>query len=131
MEKNILFVDDDQGVLEVIGERIKSWGYQLFRASGGKEALSIINEEEIDIIILDYMMPELDGLKTLKKIRKINKNIPVIMFTAYPDQKSIKGSENLGVSAYVPKMNVSSNSITSLRTSIDLVSKKIDKDRAQ
>jgi len=126
-EIRILLVDDDEGILEVIGERIKSWGYQLLKCSSGKEAIDIIKRGDVDVVILDYMMPELDGVSTLKQIRERSQDIPVIMFTAYPDKKSIRGCERLGVIAYVPKMSVSVDSMTCLRTAIKLAAKAVRK----
>lgn len=88
----ILLVDDEVDLLELMSKRIESWGYDLIVATNGKEALDMLKSEEPDIIVLDYMMPDMDGVATLKKIRAMHNKIPVIMFTAFPDEKSIEGT---------------------------------------
>ncbi|MBU1112368.1 MAG: response regulator, partial [Candidatus Omnitrophica bacterium] len=74
---------------------------------------------------LDYLMPKKNGLVTLKALRKINRDIPVIMFTAYSDEKSIKGAENLGVIAFVPKISAYSDSQQALRAALGMAEKTI------
>ena len=83
-KKNILLVDDDVDLLKIIGSRIKIWGYGLIEAQNGKEALQAIKDSRPDIVVLDYMLPDMNGIAVLEEIRKINREIPVIMFTAYP-----------------------------------------------
>ena len=119
----ILLVDDEESILTVVGAQIKAWGYDLVAAGSGREALDIIKDSKPDIAILDYLMPEMDGIDTLREIRKIDDKLPVIMFTAYPDQISIKGTETLGVRAYVPKLSLHSNSSDTLRTAIGIIVK--------
>ena len=128
MRKKILIVDDEKDLLLVMGTRIKAWGYDLLEASGGKEAIGAVKQKRPDIIILDYKMPEMDGVATLKEIRKINKNIPVIMFTAFPDKRSIEGTEKLGVSAFIPKLSVFSDTLAALKTAIQMAEKRLKKE---
>ena len=79
-------------------------------------------------MILDYMMPEMDGITTLEAIRKIDEKIPVVMFTAHLEDKMIKGTENLRVSAFIPKLSVEySDSQTALKTTLDIHKKLMDK----
>jgi len=120
MRKKVLLVDDEKDILLVIGRRMTGWGYDVINASGGKEALDIIRKSPPDIVVLDYIMPDMDGLDTLREIRSISASIPVIMFTAFPDNRSIKGSEELGVCAYVPKLNVMSSTESSLKAALHL-----------
>jgi CheY-like chemotaxis protein len=124
MPKKILLVDDEKDILTVMKSRIESWGYDLITASSGKEAIDALTGKNPDIIILDYLMPEMDGLKTLEEIRKIDRKVPVIMFTAYPDKKSIEGTEKLGVSAYVPKLSAYSDASNSLKAAIGVAMKQ-------
>ena len=107
--KRILLVDDEEGILEIVGTRIKSWGYELLEAKNGKEAIGIVKAKKADLVILDYMLPDMDGINVLKEIRKINKKIPVIMFTAYPNPTAMYEAENLGISAYVAKLSLSAD----------------------
>lgn len=121
----ILLVDDEPDFLETMGSIIKGWGYDLIAAADGKEAIDAVMAKKADIVILDYMMPEMDGVTTLKKIREIDDKIPVIMFTAHPDTKTMKGTEKLGVSAFIPKLSTFSDVQSSLKAVIEMVEKKI------
>lgn len=127
-EMKILLVDDELDFLKIMGARIKSWGYKLIKSSNGKEAIEIVKAEKPDIVLLDYMLPEMDGIAILKEIRKMDNDLPVIMFTAHPDIKAIKGSEELGVSAFIPKLSTYSDTQLILKAAIYIVRKKILKD---
>jgi len=119
----ILIVDDDNEFLALLSKNIESWGYRVISASGGKEALEMIENKEADIVILDYLMPEMDGVETLEKIRRIDKLVPVIMFTSYPDNRSITGTEKLGIFAYIPKVGVFTDPESSLKAAIAMAEK--------
>ena len=124
--KRILLVDDEAGILEIVGMRIKSWGYEVFEAKNGKGAIGIVKAKKADLVILDYMLPDMDGIAVLKEIRKINKKIPVIMFTAYPNPTAMHEAENLGISAYVAKLGISSDDTQALlKTAVDMAIKKL------
>ena len=81
----ILIVEDNQGTNKAICEYMKEAGHTLFSAFTGSEALKIFREKELDIIVLDIMLPEMSGIVVLHEIRKIS-NIPVIMLTALDDE---------------------------------------------
>jgi two-component system response regulator HydG len=122
----VLIVDDEVDYLALMQERIESWGYDVVLAEGGKEALAIIKENKPDIVILDYLMPNMDGTAVLKEIRKSDQDLPVIMFTAHPDVKNIKGAQELGVSAFIPKLSTYSSDIqATLRSALDMLRKKV------
>jgi CheY-like chemotaxis protein len=122
MEKiKIVMVDDNIDFLEVIGERIKGWGYHLIRATTGKEAIKLINAEKPCAVILDYRMPDMNGLATLEEIRKDNPDLPVIIFTAYPTEEVMKDTEKLGIHAFIPKLSPNTDTIKSLKTALDLL----------
>lgn len=124
----ILLIDDEQDLLEVMGTRIESWGYEMLTAANGKDGIEILKSKRPDIIILDYMMPGMDGISTLKVIRKIDKKIPVVMFTAHPDIKSIEGTERMGVSAYIPKLSAYSDAQPTLKAVIEVTAKRLKRD---
>ena len=120
----VLLIDDEYDFQELMSIRMSGWGYDVIKASDGKEAIDLLLKENPDIIILDYIMPDMDGLEVLKKIRELNKNIPVIMFTAHPDTKSFEGSDTLGIAAFIPKLSAYEDAQSSLKTALNLALKK-------
>lgn len=78
---NVLIVDDEVEIIELMEVYLLNDGYKVFKAANGVEALNIINEENIHLVILDIMMPGIDGLQVCMKIRK-DYNIPIIMVSA-------------------------------------------------
>jgi len=123
----ILLVDDEADFRETMGAIIKGWGYNLIEAANGKEAIDVIRNKKADIVILDYMMPEMDGVTTLKEIRKIDKEVPVIMFTAYPDGRSFGGANKLGAIMFIPKLSAYSDNQAALKEAIHIAEKKLNK----
>ena len=122
----VLIVDDEVDYLSLMQERIEFWGYEVIQAQDGKTALVMIKEKFPDIVILDYLMPGMDGVAVLRQIRKFDKKIAVIMFTAHADIKNIKGARELEVSAFIPKLSTYSTDIqSSLRSALDMTQKKI------
>ena len=78
---NILVVDDDRDIVESISIFLANENYNILKAYDGLEAIEILNDNEVHLMILDIMMPKLDGIKTLVKLRE-SKNIPVILLSA-------------------------------------------------
>jgi len=91
---NILVVDDDREIVDSIGIFLSGEGYKVLKAYDGIEALDALSENEIHLMILDIMMPKLDGIKTLMKLRE-SRNIPVILLSA----KSEDADKILGLTA--------------------------------
>lgn len=125
-KKKVLLADDEPGFLEIMRERIKSWGYEVILASNGGETLEAIRNSNPDIIILDYLMPEMDGVVTLKRIREKDNRIPVIMLTAYSNTV-IEGTEGLEVTAFVPKLGTESDTQIELKKALAMAEKKLSK----
>jgi CheY-like chemotaxis protein len=123
----VLLVDDEPDFLEIMGNVINGWGYGLLKASGGRKAIELIKSARPDVVVLDYMMPDMDGVATLKEIRGFDAKIPVIMFTAYPDIKVLKGTEKFHISAFIPKLSTYSDVALSLKAAIDMVIKNAKK----
>lgn len=99
---NILIVDDDREIVESIGIFLAGEGYTIFKAYDGLEALDAVHENEIHLMILDVMMPRLDGIKTLMKIRE-SKNIPVILLSAKSEDNDKIFGLTAGADDYVTK----------------------------
>jgi len=124
---SVLIVDDEVDYLGLMKERVESWGYEVTTATEGKEALVMIKEDRPDIVVLDYLMPHMNGTEVLRQIREFNKSLAVIMLTAHADMKNIKGAQELGVSAFIPKLSTYSSDIqATLRSALDMAQKKIE-----
>jgi CheY-like chemotaxis protein len=122
-KKKILIIDDEPDFIKVVKERIESWGFEVSSCESGREALETLGKISPDVIVLDYIMPEMDGVAVLKHIRAIDQKIPVIMFTAHPDIKVIKGTDALGVSAFIPKFSAYTDVQNSLKAALNLIDK--------
>ena len=101
MEK-ILIVDDEKEIRDLIEIYLKSEGYEIFKSENGLEALEILNREEIDLVILDVMMPKLDGIQTCIKIRE-KSELPVIMLSAKSEDIDKIFGLNMGADDYISK----------------------------
>jgi DNA-binding response OmpR family regulator len=99
---NILVCDDDQAIVDAIGIYLENEGYEIFKASNGLEAIEIIEEQEIHLIIMDIMMPKMDGIKATMKIREEN-NIPLIMLSAKSEDYDKILGLNIGADDYMTK----------------------------
>lgn len=99
----LLIVDDEDKIREFIKKYAIFEGYSIKEASNGMEAIDICKNEKFDLIVLDIMMPELDGFSTCKEIKKLYSDIPIIMLSARGEEyDKIHGFE-LGVDDYVVK----------------------------
>ena len=98
----ILIVDDEVKIREVVSEYAKASDYLCDQASNGKEAIEMIRNENYDCIILDIMMPELDGFSACMKIKAI-RNVPIIMLSARQEEEDKLLSFEMGVDDYVTK----------------------------
>lgn len=99
---NVLVVDDDKEIVGAIEIYLKKEGYNILKAYNGNQALKIVQENEIHLIILDIMMPEKDGIETLEEIRK-DKSIPVILLSAKSEDYDKIGGLNSGADDYITK----------------------------
>ena len=98
----ILVVDDEVNIRNVIKEYAKFEGYEVEEAGNGMQAVEICKEKDFDIIIMDVMMPKLDGFSAIKEIRK-NKNIPVLMLSARGEEYDKLFGFEIGIDDYVVK----------------------------
>lgn len=102
MRNTVLIVDDDKEIVDSTAIFLKAEGYDTKKAYTGLQALDIVMNEEIHLILLDIMMPELDGIHTLMKIRE-SKNIPVILISAKSEDSDKILGLNIGADDYVTK----------------------------
>ena len=99
---HILVYDDEKDIVTALGIYLKSDGYQVYEAYNGKEALDIIRKEEIHLVLMDIMMPEMDGIEAMVKIREIS-NVPVILLTAKSEDTDKVLGLTVGADDYITK----------------------------
>ena len=101
----ILVVDDEQDIVTIIGKVLKKSGYEVTTAKDGLECIKKVETEPPDLILLDNMMPNMDGQAVLSKLKASKKtaDIPVIMVTALADQEHITGAQKGGAVEYIIK----------------------------
>jgi two-component system phosphate regulon response regulator PhoB len=111
----ILVVEDDLDIRELERYALASNGYTVFEAENGKEALSVLEKEPVDLVILDIMMPVMDGLTAIKAIRyTLQSTVPIIVVSAKGDESDIITALELGCDDYLTKpfsMNVLNSKI--------------------
>ncbi len=105
MAKLILIIEDEPDMVGMIKMRLEAAGYETKEALDGQEGLALAREEEPDLIILDLMLPKLDGYKLCRMLKFDEKyrHIPIIMFTAKAQEGDIKLGKEVGVNAYITK----------------------------
>ena len=99
---NVLVCDDEKDIVSALQIYLKSEGYQVFSAYNGKEALKIINREDIQLVLMDIMMPKLDGIQAMIKIRE-RSNVPVILLTAKGEDSDKVLGLTVGADDYITK----------------------------
>ena len=99
---NILVCDDDKEIVKAIEIYLSEEGYNVLKAENGKKALDILKNNQVHLAILDIMMPEMDGMEVLEKIREKD-SIPVIMLSAKSEDEDKINGLNLGADDYITK----------------------------
>lgn len=102
-EPTILVVDDNKGVLEFLLLLLSKHGLSVIGASSGNQCLNIVKTRPVSLIILDVMMPAMDGLEVCQELKKTIPSIPIILLTAKDDMATRAAAMDLGVSEFVAK----------------------------
>ena len=113
----ILIVDDDQNILRLYKEELEEEGYTIVTASNGQEAIERFDQEDPDLVTLDILLPDIDGIKLLRQMKEKKPRLPIIMSTAYDyrDDFAVWASE-----AYIVK----SSDLTELKATIKKLTEK-------
>lgn len=101
-KESILIVDDEKEIRNLIGIYLQNEGYKTFKAENGRQALELLNSYDIDLIILDVMMPDMDGIQTCIRIRE-ERNLPIIMLSAKSEDMDKILGLTTGADDYVTK----------------------------
>ena len=102
MYRNLLLIEDEKRMREILIDYFKREGFTIFEASNGREALEIFENNSIHLVILDIMIPEIDGWAVCKRIRK-ESGVPIIMLTARADEDDKLMGYELGADDYMTK----------------------------
>lgn len=100
--KTILVVDDEQRMLDLVELFLIPKGFKCIKEKSGKKAINILKKEKVDLVLLDIMMPELDGWEVCERIREFS-NVPIIMLTARSDKTDLVKGLNTGADDYISK----------------------------
>ena len=105
MAKTVLIVDDEPEFVELTGMRLEAADYRVLAAYNGQEGLLKARGENVDLILLDLMMPGLNGFEVLERLKadERTRDVPVVMLTAKGDSKSVFKAESLGAADYLTK----------------------------
>ena len=100
---NILTVDDDEKIRELLSTLLKRKGHHVFTADHGQKGIDVFRRERPHVTILDFEMPDIDGLEVLRQIRTIDPHAPVIMLTGVATEAREKQARELGVTDFLAK----------------------------
>jgi len=96
-------VDDEEAIRRLLTESLTRAGYRVAAAGSGREALALVEQEPPDLIILDLVMPEMDGIEALRRIRERGVTAKVLILTAYGTAQQIREARALGVREFIGK----------------------------
>lgn len=102
MNKNILLVEDEPRLREIVSDYFRIEGFNIYEAENGQKAMDIFNENEISLVILDIMIPKLDGWTVCRRIRKAS-DVPIVMLTARSEEDDMLMGYDLGADDYITK----------------------------
>lgn len=102
-EATVLIVDDEPELLETISERLENHGFSVDTAGNGLQALEVLKKQTFDAIVLDMMMPEMDGIETLKRIRAKHPEMQVILLTGHATVQKGVEAVKLGAMDFLEK----------------------------
>lgn len=129
----ILVIDDEDSFRQTIKLCLEDNGAEILTAANGEEGLSLFNSESPDLVITDYKMPQIDGMEVIRRLKKINTNVPIIMLTAYDDVVNTIEAMRLGAHDFILKpFNVNSlktlikGILTHRSTNDDTIEIKVD-----
>ena len=103
MAARVLVVDDDPATVELLQDFLVAKGYEVLTASDGAEALRTVKEEQPHLILLDVMLPKMDGLEVLRQVRQFDQKVGVIMVTGVNEEAIARQAMALGAFDYIVK----------------------------
>ncbi len=120
MTEKVLIVDDEKEFLEIMSQRMTNLGMKVSTAESAEKALSILGQESFDAIVMDFQMPEMDGMEALKSIKDKNPELQIILLTGYAT-----------VEKTVEAMKIGATDLVEKPADLDALSKKIKEAKAE
>lgn len=99
----ILYVEDEQSLAMIVSDSLESHGFEVVHRENGQDALSYFKRENVDIIVLDVMMPLMDGFTAATEIRKVNPHVPILFLSALTQTEDVVRGFHLGANDYIRK----------------------------
>jgi two-component system alkaline phosphatase synthesis response regulator PhoP len=126
-KRRILLVDDEVDFIDLMKTRLEANGFEVITANNGKEALDRFRSDKPDALLLDIMMPEMDGLSVLKEIRAENAVIPVFIVTAFSNEERVKAAGKLNATGFIVKTQNLGKEIKNITAAIEIAEKYKEK----
>jgi DNA-binding response OmpR family regulator len=128
----VLVVDDNKDAVDIVARLLAHHGITALRAYSGQECLDIVRSHSVDVIVLDVMMPGMDGLEVCKHLKEISPTPPVILLTAKDDMATRAAGMSLGVSEFMVKPVNNRDLIARIKTQLNTLqwAREIDKTSA-
>lgn len=122
-KRKILLVDDEVDFIDLLKMRLEAGGYDVITSNNGKDALDRFKKDKPDAILLDIMMPELDGLSVLKQIRAQDAALPVFIVTAFSNEERVKAASKLNATGFIVKTQDLSKEVKNMTEAIEIAEK--------
>ena len=128
-KRKILIVDDEPDFLEVMRTRLEANDYEVTTATNGEEALNYVKNSKPDAVLLDILMPGIDGLEILRRIRKMDESLPVYIITAFSTDERFKEANKLGASGFIVKTDDLAKQVDNITSALDMSARFHKKDK--
>jgi len=119
-KRKILIVDDEPDFLEIMSARLEASDYEVTTAANGEKALNYVKNDKPDAVLLDILMPGIDGLEVLRRIRKMDESLPVYIITAFSTDERFKEANKLGASGFIVKTDDLAKEVENITSALDM-----------
>ena len=119
-KRKILIVDDEPDFLDVMRTRLEANDYEVTTAASGEDAINYVKNSKPDAVLLDVLMPGIDGLEVLKRIRKMDDSLPVYIITAFSTDERFKAANKLGASGFIVKTDDLAKEVDNITSALDM-----------
>lgn len=128
-KKKILVVDDEIDFLDFIKLRLEANNYEIVTSGDGKSALGLYKRERPDAVLLYILMPEIDGLSVLKRLREMDERLPIFIITAFSNEERMQEATRLNANGYILKTNNLQDEIGKITATIEVAEQYKKKSR--